>query len=234
MNDQRSATSGPSTTEEETTAAIVVDNVERRFGRTVALAETSLRVEAGEFVVLNGPSGCGKSTLLHCIAALDSPSAGTITVQGRDIAHHRHQLSRFRRDEIGIVFQLHNLVPRLSAVQNAQLPMFGTHLRRGERRDRAIGLLDEVGLASTMNHAPPEMSGGERQRVAIARALANHPTILLADEPTGSLDDDSAALVIALLQRFRDDTGMTILAVSHDARLDRAADRIFTMGSAHV
>ncbi len=236
MSDQRSATSGSSTTSgssviaEETTAAIVVDHVERRFGSTLALADTSLRVEAGEFVVLRGPSGCGKSTLLHCIAALDTPTAGTIEVAGRNIAHHRSQLSRFRRDEIGIVFQLHNLVPRLSALQNVQLPMFGTHLGRRQRVVRAEELLEQVGLTATMGHAPPEMSGGERQRVAIARALANHPSVLLADEPTGSLDDDSAALVLALLQKFRDESGMTILAVSHDARLDRAADRIVTVG----
>lgn len=233
MNDQGSrsttGTVGTPETAREASVAIVVDHVERRFGSTVALADTSLRVGVGEFVVLNGPSGCGKSTLLHCIAALDAPTAGTITVQGRNIAHHRRQLSRFRRNEIGIVFQLHNLVPRLSALQNVQLPMFGTSAGRRQRADRALELLDQVGLGATMHHAPPEMSGGERQRVAIARALANHPNVLLADEPTGSLDDDSAALVLALLKRFRDDTGMTILAVSHDTRLDGAADRIVAM-----
>lgn len=204
---------------------IVVDCVTRSFGSSHALAQVSMSVQPGEFIVIGGPSGAGKSTLLHLLAALDSPTSGTITVSGHRLGHHAHQLSHYRRLEVGIIFQLHNLVPRLTARQNVELVMFGTHVRRHERRQRAEELLGLVGLGSKLDAKPPTMSGGERQRVAIARALANRPRVLLADEPTGSLDDDTAEKVIALFEDLRRDEGMTIVAVSHDVRLDARADR---------
>lgn len=213
---------------------ITVDRVVRRFGEFLALREVSLTVQPGEFVVIGGPSGAGKSTLLHLLAALDTPTSGSIEVNGHRLGHHAHQLSHFRRLEVGIIFQLHNLVPRLSARQNVELVMFGTNVRRRQRRQRAEELLEQVGLGSKIDAKPPTMSGGERQRVAIARALANHPPVLLADEPTGSLDDDSAEVVILLLERLRAETNMTIVAVSHDARLDRRADRRVALVSGAV
>ena len=204
---------------------ITVDKVVRRFGDSLALREVSMTVQPGEFVVIGGPSGAGKSTLLHLLAALDTPTSGTIDVNGHHLGHHARQLSHYRRLEVGIIFQMHNLVPRLTARQNVELVMLGTHVRRRQRRQRAEELLEQVGLGPKIGAKPPTMSGGERQRVAIARALANHPPVLLADEPTGSLDDDSAEVVISLLEGLRAETDMTIVAVSHDARLDLRADR---------
>ncbi len=205
--------------------AISVRGVTKRYGDMVALDRIDLEIEQGEFVVLGGPSGSGKSTLLHLLAALERPDGGTIEVQGRRLDHHSRHLDRFRRIDVGIVFQLHNLIPRLTARENIEAAMFGTHHGRRERVARASELLARLALEHRAEDRPPTMSGGERQRVAIARALANHPRVILADEPTGSLDDVSAALVLDLFDELRG-TGTTVLAVSHDARLDRRADRM--------
>ena len=186
-------------------------------GRGVVLDHLSFSVDDGEFVVLEGPSGGGKSTTLHLIAALDRPSSGVIRVHGRDVSH-RHRLDRFRREDVGVVFQLHNLLPHLNALQNVEIVMLGAQLHRHARIARARELLDAVGLAGQADVYPPELSGGERQRIAVARALANDPSILLADEPTGSLDDDTATLVVGLLRKHSD-AGGAVLAVSHDPRL---------------
>ena len=193
-------------------------------GRGVVLDHASLTVRRGEFVVLVGPSGSGKSTTLHLVAALDHPNAGTIRVHGRDLGH-AHHLDRYRRQEIGLVFQLHNLLPHLDAQQNVEVAMLGTGVHRRARRERAQELLTQLGLGSQVHVRPPELSGGERQRIAVARAFANHPQLVLADEPTGSLDEDSGAAVIALL-RSCCDAGGAVLAVSHDPRLTAAADRV--------
>lgn len=201
-------------------------DVRKRYGRTVVLDGFDLEVERGEFVVLNGPSGCGKSTTLNLLAALDRPDSGTIEVAGHrlDRRHPRH-LAHYRRHEVGIVFQLHNLIPRLTARENIEAAMFGTGRRLRHRVEKADELLQRLGLAERAGERPPTMSGGERQRTAVARALANDPSIILADEPTGSLDDDSADSVLDLFEELRD-AGSTILAVSHDARLDLRADRV--------
>ncbi len=214
--------------EPEGTAAIEVHDVVKRFGRRTVLDGVDLRVEPGEFVVLGGPSGVGKSTLLQLIAALDVPDSGRIAVHGQLVGHH-HGESRFRRQTVGLVFQLHNLVPRLTARQNVELALFGSGLSGREREERADELLDLLGLADWASSRPATMSGGERQRVAIARALANRPSVLLADEPTGNLDDASAAIVIRVMQRLADDDGVGVLAVSHDERLDHVADRKLTL-----
>ncbi len=208
---------------------IVVRDLVRRFGDTAVLDGASMTVAPGEMVGVTGPSGAGKSTLLHLIAALDHPDAGTITVAGIDVVH-LHALTRYRRSQIGLVFQLHNLVPRLTARQNVAMALFGTHVGRRERRTRTDELLDQVGLAHKADARPPTMSGGERQRVAIARALANRPPVLLADEPTGSLDDDSAGSILDLFTALQDDTGVTLLMVSHDPRLNARADRLLRLG----
>ncbi len=204
--------------------AIALRGLTKSFGPTRVLDGVDLDVQRGEIVALAGPSGAGKSTLLHLIAALDVPSAGSITVGGRAVSGHHH-LTRYRRSEVGIIFQLHNLIPRLSAVQNVELAMFGTGYGHWQRHARAIELLERVELGHRLKARPPTLSGGERQRVAIARSLANRPPVLLADEPTGSLDDAAAANVIGLLAELRERDGCTILAVNHDPRLERIVDR---------
>ena len=205
--------------------AISVRGVTKRYGDTVALDHFDLDVARGEFAVLVGPSGSGKSTLLNLLAALEQPDEGTIEIMGHRLGRHARHLDHLRRVEVGLVFQLHNLIPRLTARENIEAAMFGTHRSRRQRVARATELLDRLDLAHRANDRPPTMSGGERQRVAVARALANDPRVILADEPTGSLDDDSSDLVLDLFAELRT-AGATILAVSHDARLDRRADRL--------
>jgi putative ABC transport system ATP-binding protein len=215
--------------------AIQVSGVTKTFdhGRVRALDSIDLGVEEGEFVAIAGPSGSGKSTLLHLLAALDRPTAGHITVRGRDLGRHR-QLDRFRREEIGLVFQLHNLLPHLTAAQNIEVAMFGTGRHPRQQRARAHELLGAVGLEDRDSTRPPELSGGERQRVAIARALANDPAVLLADEPTGSLDSESVERVLVLLEGLRRDLGITILMVTHDEHVARRADRVVTIRDGRV
>ena len=209
--------------------ALDVEDVVKSYPgrRGIVLDHLSFTVDDGEFVVLEGPSGSGKSTTVHLIAALDRPSSGIIRVHGRELSH-RHRLDRFRREQVGVVFQLHNLLPHLDALQNVEIVSLGGKLHRKQRRARAEELLREVGLERQMHVYPPELSGGERQRIAVARALANNPPLLLADEPTGSLDDDTARLVIGLL-RAHCVAGGAVLAVSHDPRLTNAADRVLNL-----
>jgi putative ABC transport system ATP-binding protein len=197
-------------------------------GRIVALDGMNLAVAAGEFVAVVGPSGCGKSTLLHLIAALDEPDEGSIHVGGHALETHR-ELSHYRARHVGMIFQLHNLLPTLTAVENVQVPMFELDLSARERRQRARSLLRAVGLEGRERNRPPQLSGGERQRVAIARALANEPPILLADEPTGSLDSEAGRTVLDLIERLRDENGLTVVLVTHDADVAARADRIVHM-----
>jgi len=192
-------------------------------GRVIVLRDVDLTVAAGEFVAITGASGCGKSTLLHLLAALDRPSSGTIRVNGRDL-DHMHDVNRFRRS-IGLIFQLHNLLPHLEAVHNVELAMFGTHRSAAERRKRALELLEALHLGHAAHRAPARLSGGERQRVAIARALANEPALLLADEPSGSLDADSLDVVMNLFDQLRAEQGLTVVMVTHDAAVAARADR---------
>jgi putative ABC transport system ATP-binding protein len=212
---------------------ITVRNLTKRYGHTDVLTGVDLTIARGEFAVLVGPSGSGKSTVLHLLAALEPADSGELTVDGRRIGHHVGHLNRFRREEVGIIFQLHNLIPRLTARENIEAAMFGTHRSRRRRRERADELLAGLDLLEQAEDHPATMSGGERQRVAVARALANEPAVLLADEPTGSLDDLSADLVLDLLARRAAD-GTTILAVSHDDRLNRRADRLIELVDGRV
>lgn len=193
-----------------------------------ALDGTDLAVAPGEFVAVVGPSGCGKSTLLHLLAALDRPDAGTIRVNGHDLAQERN-LSRYRARQIGLVFQLDNLLPTLGASENVQVPMFELGLSARERRERARELLRQVGLGKKGKNLPAELSGGERQRVAIARALANDPPVLLADEPTGRLDTESGRRVLDLLEDQRQSRGLTVVLVTHEADVAQRAQRIVRM-----
>jgi putative ABC transport system ATP-binding protein len=215
---------------DDTNPLIVAQGLTKAYecGRIVALAGANLTVAAGEFVAIIGPSGCGKSTLLHLVAALDRPDSGTLSVRGMNLNRLRH-LSRYRAREVGIIFQLHNLLPTLTASENVQIPMFELALRGRQRHERAERLLTLVGLEQQMHQRPAELSGGERQRVAIARALANDPPVLLADEPTGSLDSQAGRHVLDLLERLRVERGLTIVLVTHDMDVAARADRIVRM-----
>ncbi|MFN8222600.1 MAG: ABC transporter ATP-binding protein [Gaiellales bacterium] len=214
---------------------IRADNLVKRYegGRISALAGMSLTVAPGEFVGIVGPSGCGKSTLLHLLAALERPDAGTLVVAGHDLTSHR-ALNHYRARHVGIVFQLHNLLPNLTAAENVQIPMFETGLPAGRRQARAIELLGMVGLADRLDNKPTELSGGERQRVAIARALANEPPLVLADEPTGSLDSKAGSQVLDLLERVRAEQGVTLVLVTHDTRIAARAERLVEMLDGHA
>ncbi len=209
---------------------IAISGVVKTFenGRLRALDGVDLNVQKGEFVAIVGPSGCGKSTLLHLLAALDRPDEGTIVVAGHDLAAAR-RLNEYRARDVGMVFQLDNLLPTLTASENVQVPMFGQGHSGRERRRRADELLAMVGLAGRTRNRPPQLSGGERQRVAIARALANAPAILLADEPTGRLDSASGRRVLELLEQVRREQGITVILVTHDPAIAARADRIVQM-----
>jgi putative ABC transport system ATP-binding protein len=197
-------------------------------GELKALGPIDLDLRPGEFFAVVGPSGCGKSTLLHLVAALDRPDTGELHVAGHDLAHER-SLDHYRARHVGMVFQLHNLLPTLSALENVQVPMFELGIGAGERRRRAGYLLELVGLAERARNRPAQLSGGERQRVAVARALANEPAILLADEPTGSLDSEAGQGVLDLLEHVRAERATTLVLVTHDATVAARADRIVRM-----
>ena len=194
-----------------------------------AVRGVSLDVRTGEYVAIVGPSGCGKSTLLNLLGAIDEPSSGTLSIAGQSVGGFSdREATLFRLRNIGFVFQRFYLMPVLTALENIELPMSEAGVEKDERRRRARELLDYVGLAGRMSHRPTELSGGEQQRVAIARALANHPALLLADEPTGELDAQTGAEVIALFERLNHD-GTTIVVVTHDEDLAQAAHRVVHM-----
>jgi putative ABC transport system ATP-binding protein len=191
--------------------------------RVHALQGVSLDVERRDYVAIVGPSGCGKSTLLNLIGVIDQPTSGTVAIAGKRVdAMTDREATSFRLHNIGFVFQRFYLMPILSALENVALPMAEAKVRRDERNARAAELLAYVGLSSRERHRPSELSGGEQQRVAIARALANHPALLLADEPTGELDARTGKEIISLFQRLNSD-GTTIVVVTHDEDLANAA-----------
>lgn len=194
-------------------------------GQTRALNGVSIDIRAGEFVAMVGPSGCGKSSLLNIIGTLDIPTSGDIFYRNTPYAT-LPDLSLFRRQHIGFIFQSFNLIPTLSALDNVLVATIGGKGVASDFRERATGLLSKLGLANRLNHFPGKMSGGERQRVAIARALINDPDIILADEPTGSLDSASAEQVLAVLAEVRKERGLTIIMVTHDDKVSAHADRI--------
>jgi putative ABC transport system ATP-binding protein len=202
--------------------------VHRVRGSVVAVAEVSLHVAPGECVALMGPSGSGKSTLLGVIGGLSEPDAGTVLVDGKPPREHGG-LSGYHRDVVGFVFQLHHLLPMLTAQGNIEVPLVAAGQGRAQRHERALTLLDEVGLGDRTDHLPGELSGGERQRVAVARALANEPRLLLADEPTGALDSDSSVRVLELLDEARAKRGTTMIMVTHDPQIAQRADRLVRM-----
>ena len=183
------------------------------------LAGISFDIAAGEFLALMGPSGSGKSTLLNLIAGIDSPDGGELEVGGVALGGLSESgLADWRSRHVGFIFQFYNLMPVLTAFENVELPLLLTGLSRRERRDHVEAALNLVGLADRMEHTPSELSGGQQQRVAVARALIADPTLLVADEPTGDLDRDSAEDILRLLRRLNADLGKTIIMVTHDAR----------------
>ena len=191
----------------------------------VALGGVDLVLERGEHVSVTGPSGSGKSTLMNVLGGLDRPTSGDYRFDGEDIAHFDDdQLAAFRRARIGFVFQSFQLLPRLSALQNVELPMIYAGLPPKQRRDRAAELLERVGLGSRKGHRPTQLSGGQQQRVAIARALANGPDLLLADEPTGALDSQTGRDVLALFRELNRE-GLTLMVVTHDQAIAAQAHR---------
>ena len=199
----------------------------RKGANTVTpLENLNLEVPRGEFLALMGPSGSGKTTLLNLISGIDSPTTGTLVIDGENIAgFSRKQLTKWRSQKIGYIFQMYHLIPVLTAFENVELPLLITPLSRAERRKKVEEALDLVGLMDRSHHTPAELSGGQEQRVAIARALVGDPPLLVADEPTGDLDRESANGILTLLQSFAREKGKTIVMVTHDARAAAAAHR---------
>jgi ABC-type lipoprotein export system ATPase subunit len=198
------------------------------------LCDVAMDVEAGGYASVTGVSGAGKSTLLAILGGLEPVQEGTVTIGERDVSRLRGaELARFRRDQVGFVFQDFGLLTMLTARENVEMALTLARAPRGRRRERAAALLAEVGLAARQDHRPARMSGGELQRVAIARALANDPAVLLADEPTGNLDEDSALRVLELMERLRAERGCTLVVVTHNLELAaRAPSRLrLTRGS---
>jgi ABC-type lipoprotein export system ATPase subunit len=210
-----------------------VERVSKSYGPIEALRDVSLEAAPGEVVAIAGPSGCGKTTLLNVIASIERADSGRVTVDGAAVTGLADPTA-YRRETIGIVFQLHHLMPMLTARANVELPLIAAGVPRAERRRRAGELLAEVGLAKRAEQRPAVLSGGERQRVAVARALANAPSLLLADEPTGSLDAESGRLVLSVLDRARERRGMTLLVASHDPLLGERPDRYVRMADGRV
>ena len=219
----------PSGSTAERGARVVAESLSRVHpGPVVAVADVSFTIAPGEVVALTGPSGSGKTSLLSLIGGLDRPTDGYVDVDGQRVSDGG-DLARYHRDVVAFVFQHHHLLPHLSPLANVELPLIGAGVPRRERRGRAAQLLDEVGLAHRADALVTHLSGGERQRVALARALANDPRLLLADEPTGSLDTAATQRVLSLLETARARRGVTMLVVTYDAAVAARADRVLHM-----
>jgi len=209
---------------------VVLENVTKIYKmgseEIKALDDLSLEIRDGEILVVMGPSGSGKSTFLHLAGCLDRPTSGRVLIDGKDVSNLREkELARIRNKIIGFVFQQFNLLPRLTALENVELPMIYAGIPKRKRVERAKKLLEMVGLSDRMKHRPSQLSGGQQQRVAIARALANNPKIILADEPTGNLDTKSGEVVISILKDLNR-KGLTIVIVTHDPDVTIIAHRV--------
>lgn len=206
---------------------VEISNLKKSYenGNIKALNKVDLKIKEGEFVSIIGPSGSGKSTLLNMLGALDIADEGTINVAGYNLKNGKN-LSNFRANEVGFIFQLHNLIPNLSVIENVEIPMFTSKLSKKEMKNRALYLLDLVGIKDKSTLKPTKLSGGERQRVAIARALANNPPIILADEPTGSLDSRTSQKILEQLTKLHKDHNVTLVIVTHDMNVAKLADRV--------
>jgi lipoprotein-releasing system ATP-binding protein len=216
-------------------AASVVKGYRTDAGYVSVLDRLDLRVPAGEMVAIVGASGVGKSTLLHVVGTLDRPDSGTVTVAGADVfTLGERELREFRNRTLGFVFQFHHLLPEFTALENVMMPLLIARRPAGEARRRATELLAELGLEGRGHHRPGALSGGEQQRVAVGRALALSPRALLADEPTGNLDQDTGERLHELLRRLNREQGLTVVAVTHNDRLAAACDRTLRLSAGRL
>jgi putative ABC transport system ATP-binding protein len=218
---------------------IHVENVKKRYRLgsedVWALRGVSLSIARGEFLSIEGPSGSGKSTLFNQIGALDRPTEGRVLFEGHSIFDlSEPQQAWFRCNKLGYVFQTYNLVPVMSALENVALPLIFAGKSPGDAQARAREILERVGLGHRLTHHPFELSGGQQQRVAIARALANHPSVVLADEPTGNLDTTTGSEIIALLRELNRNQGVTVICSTHDPKMLRASSRIVSLRDGSV
>ena len=209
---------------------IQAQNIVKRYGELEVLRGVDFHVEAGEVVSIVGASGAGKTTLLQILGTLDLPDAGSLTIDGHPTTGlSRKQLSEFRNRNLGFVFQFHRLLPEFNALENVLMPAWIGGQSTSQARPRAEQLLQDLGLRHRLNHNPAELSGGEQQRVAVARALMNSPKVLFADEPSGNLDSENAAMLHDLFFELREKTGQTIVMVTHNEDLANRADRSLRM-----
>lgn len=196
----------------------------------IALRDVSFRIERGEYISIMGPSGSGKSTLMNILGCIDTPTSGSYKLDGQEVSSlDDDELASIRNQKVGFVFQTFNLLPRLTALANVELPLIYSGLTRTERKEKAMAVLERVGLAERANHRPNELSGGQSQRVAIARALINNPSIILADEPTGNLDRATGGDIINLFQRLNSEFEVTLVIVTHDQEVGRSAKRLIQL-----
>jgi putative ABC transport system ATP-binding protein len=208
----------------------VTKTYQKGRGTVAALQGVDLEITDGEWLAIQGPTGHGKSTLLQMLGGLDRPTSGSVELAGQDLAQLREgQVTRVRAESIGFIFQTFNLLPTLSALENVEAALVPAGIRGAERRRRAESALTDLGLAERLRHLPTELSGGQQQRVAIARALVKQPKVLLADEPTGNLDESTRDEIIGLLERLWADFGLTMVLVTHDSSVARRAQRVAVM-----
>jgi lipoprotein-releasing system ATP-binding protein len=214
---------------------IDIKEITKSFGSLQVLKGIDLHIDKGEVVSIVGPSGAGKTTLLQIIGTLDRPDSGTVTIDGIDVSGlSQRKLSDFRNRHIGFVFQFHQLLPEFTAVENVMIPAFIAGTPTKEAKERAAELLDFMGLADRAKHKPNELSGGEKQRVAVARALVNNPAVILADEPSGSLDTKNKEELHQLFFNLRDKFGQTFVIVTHDDNLASITDRTIRMNDGRL
>ena len=208
----------------------VTKDYQKGRGTVHALQGVDLVIEDGEWLAIQGPTGHGKTTLLQMLGGLDRPTSGIIDFNGQDLAQMREsQVTKVRATSIGFIFQTFNLIPTLSAPENVETALVPLGISAADRRERAMKALADVGLGDRAKHLPSELSGGQQQRVAIARALVKEPGVLLADEPTGNLDEDTRDEIISLLERLWRDRGLTMVLVTHDSSVARRAQRVAVM-----
>lgn len=214
---------------------ITLTDITKTYGPLTVLDHISLDITPGQITAIVGPSGAGKTTLLQIAGSLASPDSGRVCYDGTDITTMRDKtLSRFRNQNIGFVFQFHRLLPEFTALENVSLPALIGGRRRREAEQEARRLLERLGLGGRLDHRPAQLSGGERQRCAIARALVNHPTVVLADEPTGSLDSHNRTEVQEIFRRLRSELGQTFVIVTHDPTMAAVADRVVSMADGRI
>ena len=221
---------------EETKYIVETIDLARHYGdgeQVRALDGVSMHVDEGELVAVMGPSGSGKSTLLHLIGALDRPTSGKVIVAGQDLDKVKN-LDKFRNQTVGFVFQLHNLIPTLTALENVEVPLYEQKISAKERQKRARALLELVGLGDRIKHLPGQLSGGQRQRVAVARSLVNYPALVLADEPTGEVDSKRSAEILEMLHKLNRELGTTFIIVTHDPAVARQTSRIIELDSGRI